>query len=355
VQLGLTFNTRSEAGISSGNPAGLADDGEEEFDSLATVQAIADTLASLGHEVELLGDGEPLLRRLLDGPRPDLVFNIAEGIGAARSREARVPAVLEMLGIPYTGSDPLTLAVALDKPIAKQLVAAAGVNVPRGVVVPALDADEASPDGFRPASNIPAATTRELQSLELPLIAKPAFEGSSKGVLEKCLIIQEDQLVPVIQQLRAAYCQPILVEQYISGEELTVGVLGNAPPVVIGVMRIVPKQQETNFIYSLEVKRDWENRVRYECPAEISPAATAAVQQAAISAYTALGCRDLARIDFRLRGDTPYFIEANPLPGLSPKTGDIVLLANGVGVEHRELLRRILEAATARIGTLCEI
>src|SRR5690242_3947353 len=85
------------------------DDAEEEFDSPATIQALADTLGSLGHEVELLGEGEPLMRRLLDGPRPDLVFNIAEGRGVSRSREARVPAILESLGIPYTGSDPLTL------------------------------------------------------------------------------------------------------------------------------------------------------------------------------------------------------------------------------------------------------
>ena len=142
MRLGFTYNVRSAEG---GSPQqggrgsiGLAGDAEEEFDSPATIEAIAGVLRSLGHEVELLGDGEPLLRRLLDhgAPgRPDLVFNMAEGTGVGRSREARVPAVLEMLGIPHTGSDPLTLAVALDKPVAKTIVAAAGVAVPRGVVI----------------------------------------------------------------------------------------------------------------------------------------------------------------------------------------------------------------------------
>jgi D-alanine-D-alanine ligase len=349
VRLGFTFNVRSANG--GGPQTGLAGDGEEEFDSPETIEAIADTLRSLGHQVEMLGDGEPLLRRLLDPGargRPELVFNIAEGAGIGRSREARVPAVLEMLGIPHTGSDPLTLAVALDKPLAKTIVAAAGVAAPHGVVV--------EPVGPRPEVQSPRFTLADLGrgtwdvGRTGPLIAKPAFEGSSKGVLEKCLIDDREKAAGIIDELLAAYRQPILVEEFIEGDELTVGVVGNAPPQVIGIMRVVPRTNERHFIYSLEVKRDWENRVRYECPAALSRADTAAVEQAAIAAYKALGCRDVARIDFRLRDGVPYFIEANPLPGLSPKSSDIVLLARAVGLEHRELLRRILAAAMERYG-----
>lgn len=321
---------------------GLAGDAEEEFDSPETIDAIAGALRSLGHQVELLGDGEPLLRRLLEGPRPDLVFNIAEGTGVARSREARVPAVLEMLGIPHTGSDPLTLAVALDKPLAKTIVAAAGVAVPRGVVVEGSTERLLAPAG-RPG-------LERLESLNLPLIAKPAFEGSSKGVLGNCLIEDSATVAGVVEELLEAYQQPILVEEFIEGDELTVGVVGNSPPQVLGVMRVVPQREERHFVYSLEVKRDWENRVRYECPAALAPADTAAVEQAALAAYKALGCRDVARIDFRLRRGAPYFIEANPLPGLAPKSSDIVLLARALGIEHRELLRRILAAAVERYG-----
>ena len=343
MRLGFTFNVRSIERASpqpppeGGGLIGLAGDAEEEFDSPETIDEIAGALRSLGHEVELLGDGEPLLRRLLEGPRPDLVFNIAEGTGVARSREARVPAVLEMLGIPHTGSDPLTLAVALNKPLAKTIVAAAGVAVPRGVTVQRSErrAGDVSP---------PIA----LRSLQAPLIAKPAFEGSSKGVLSKCLIEDAAALPAVVNELLEAYQQPILVEEFIEGDELTVGVLGNSPPQVLGVMRVVPQREERHFVYSLEVKRDWENRVRYECPAALAPADTAAVEQAALAAYKALGCRDVARIDFRLRRSVPYFIEANPLPGLAPKSSDIVLLARALGIEHRELLRRILAAAVER-------
>ncbi len=346
--LGFTYNVRSSVatpGVEEDRAPkiGLADDAEEEFDSLATVNAIADTLRSLGHEVLMLGDGEPMLRKLLDGPRPDLVFNMAEGTGVARSREARVPAVLEMLGIPHTGSDPLTLAVALDKPIAKQLVASAGVRVPRGVLVK-HDLNRGSS-----APQLSADTIAQLHTLTLPVIAKPAFEGSSKGVFTKCLITEASQLLPTIEELCSAYQQPILVEEFIDGDELTVGVVGNAPAQFIGIMRIIPNDRRETFVYTLEDKRDI-NRVIFESPAALTAAATAAVEAAARTAFQALGCRDLARIDFRLRDGVPYFIEANPLPGLSPTTSDLVILAKKVGMDHRELLGRIIAAAVERLG-----
>jgi D-alanine-D-alanine ligase len=355
----------------------LAGDAEEEFDPPETIDDIAAALRSLGHEVELLGDGEPLVRRLLDesAQRPDLIFNMAEGTGIGRSRESRVPALLEMLGIPHTGSDPLTLAVALDKSIAKTIVAAAGVAAPKGVVVEGTEdrrQGAASPKSGSTelaevqVPSLKSGNTSSIATADLgpgtwdlgprisdlgltpPLIAKPVFEGSSKGVLNKCLIDELDKLPGVVAELAAAYDQPVLVEEFIAGDELTVGVLGNSPPQVIGVMRIVPLVDNAHFVYSLEVKRDWVSRVRYECPAQISQADRSAVEQAALAAYKALGCRDVARIDFRLRGGVPYFIEANPLPGLSPKSSDIVILASAMGIDHRELLRRIIAAAVER-------
>src|SRR5947209_8189124 len=132
MRVGITYDLKVED--SQANAADLPDDLQEEFDSPATVEAIADALRGLGHEVGLLGDGRELVERLLADP-PDFVFNLAEGQGVGRSREARVPALLEMLGIPYSGSDPLTLAVTLDKECAKRLVGSAGVTVPRGVVI----------------------------------------------------------------------------------------------------------------------------------------------------------------------------------------------------------------------------
>src|SRR5262245_61130416 len=138
MKIGITFDLKADVPASPDLP----DDFQEEFDSPVTIEAIAAVLRGLGHDVVLLGDGRELLERLLADP-PDFVFNVAEGQGVGRSREARVPAVLEMLGIPHTGSDPLTLAVTLDKDCAKRLVASAGVAVPGGMVVgPAPDPED---------------------------------------------------------------------------------------------------------------------------------------------------------------------------------------------------------------------
>lgn len=333
MKIGFTFNVK---GATKSSAAGelIGGDEEEEFDSPETVAALADAVRSLGHEVELLGDGEPLLRRLLDGPRPDLVLNIAEGTGMSRTREARVPAVLEMLGIPYTGSDPLTLSVTLDKECAKRLVQQAGLATPGWVLIEQGDV---------------AAANEQLGRLTWPLFIKPSYEGSSKGVLRAGLVRDRRQLDDVVAALWKAYRQPILVEEFIDGEELTVGLVGN-PPQVLGVMRILPKQPGGPFIYGIEVKRDWEHSLIYESPAQISAADEATVHQAALAAWRALGCRDVARFDFRLRGGVPYFLEVNPLPGLSPQSGDLVFLARGVGISHRDLLARILAAAMERIS-----
>jgi D-alanine-D-alanine ligase len=142
----------------------------------------------------------------------------------------------------------------------------------------------------------------------------------------------------------------VLVEEFIDGDELTVGVLGNSPAEVLGIMRVVPLTQRENFIYSLEVKRDWRRQVRYETPAKLSAPDTAAVREAALTAFCALGCRDVARIDFRLRNGVPYFLEANPLPGLSPGTSDLVLMADAIGVSYGELIGRIVDAAVTRVA-----
>lgn len=337
MRIGLTFNMKSSATAAPGAAAAnddINDDTEEEFDSPETIAALADAVRSLGHEVELLGDGEPLLRRLLDGPRPELVLNIAEGTGMARTREARVPAVLEMLGVPYTGSDPLTLSVTLDKECAKRLVSQAGVLTPAWALVERGDM---------------STVAERIDRFEWPLIVKPAYEGSSKGVLRSGLVHNHAELAAAVRALDEAYRQPILIEEFIDGEELTVGLVGNCPPRALGIMRILPKQPGGPFIYGLEVKRDWERTLIYESPAQISADDAATVRAAAQAAWQALGCRDVARFDFRLRAGQPYFLEVNPLPGLSPMSGDLVFLARGVGIEHRELIRQIIEAAAGRI------
>jgi D-alanine-D-alanine ligase len=327
MRIGITYDLKGDGPVH----ADLPDDFQEEFDSPATVDAVASVLRGLGHAVDKLGDGRELLARLLADP-PDFVFNLAEGQGVGRSREARVPAVLEMLGIPCSGSDPLTLAATLDKDCAKRLVGTTALQtVPRGCVIP---------PGEDPADKVPC--------LRFPLIVKPAWEGSSKGIRGACVVDHADDLPAAVEGLRRDYAQPVLAEEYIQGRELTVGVIGNGRPEVIGTMEVLPRQPVERFIYSLEVKRDYLRQVRYEVPPRLAPALLARVEAAALEAYRALGCRDVARIDYRLGEGGLYFLEANPLPGLHPESSDLVILARRAGWGYERLIGGILRAALDR-------
>jgi D-alanine-D-alanine ligase len=329
MRIGITYDLKGDL---SDRPH-LPDDFQEEFDSPATVEAIAQVLRELGHQVTLLGDGRELLERLLADP-PDFVFNFAEGQGISRCREARVPAVLETLGIPYSGSDPLTLAATLDKDVARRLVKSAGGEIPWGCIwEPGESLEEIETYRYLPRS---------------PVIVKPAWEGSSKGIRGKCVVDTPEEVIAAIEELRRNYQQPVLVEEFVAGDELTVGVIGNDPPRVVGVMRVLPQQPEDRFVYSLEVKRDWQRRVRYECPAQLPPRRLEAVEKAALTSFRALGCRDVARIDFRLREGTPYFLEANPLPGLNPDYSDLVILARGMGWTYERLIGTVVQEAFDR-------
>jgi D-alanine-D-alanine ligase len=327
MHIGIAFDLKADRPAA----AGLPDDWQEEFDSPVTINAIAAVLRARGHTVTELGDGRGLVEKLLADP-PDLVFNIAEGEGIGRSREARVPAVCEMLGVPYTGSDPSTLAAALDKGWARQIVAAEGVKVPDGCVV-------------TPAQLVDFPHRPEFY----PRIVKPAWEGSSKGICRRSLARTPRELHEAVYEIRDSYKQPVVVEEFIDGDELTVGVVGNGSPRVLGVMRVIPTKTDEPFVYSLEVKRNWIERVRYECPARLAENVAREVMSAARDAYLALGCRDVARIDFRLRRGVPYFIEANPLPGLNPDASDLVFIANFMGISYEQLIGMILDAAMERI------
>jgi D-alanine-D-alanine ligase len=336
MRIGIAFDLKPKTPL----PVGAPDDLHEEFDSPATLQSIAEAIRQMGHTPIELGNGRGLLEHLLADP-PDLVFNFAEGSGASRNRESRVPAVCEMLDIPHTGSDVLTLSLCLDKDMARRIVQETEVRVPNGLLLKLPD--EPYDGDYHEFAGLLAET-----GLTLPLIAKPVCEGSSKGIRSKCLIDRAEDVGSVVASLWNDYKQAVLLEEFIAGEEVTVGVLGNDPPQVIGCMRVVPKQATERFIYSLEVKRDWEARVRYEIPPVLPRETLAAIESAALSAYEVLGCRDVARIDFRVRDGIPYFIEANPLPGLNPDTGDLLLICKAMGVSHQQLIASIINEAMAR-------
>jgi len=338
MRIGIAFDLKPTGPA----PDGAPDDIHEEFDSPITVKAIAEVFRSLGHTTTELGNGRPLIEALLHNP-PDLVFNFAEGSGISRSREARVPAVCEMLGIPYTGSDPLALAVSLDKDMTRRLAESLGLNVPKGIVL-------APPPGEYDGDCAEFLPVLEEAGLPLPVIAKPTCEGSSKGIRNRCLIRTAEEFGPTVVELWRNYQQPVLVEEFIAGDEVTVGIVGNDPPEPIGVMRVIPKTASEHFVYSLEVKRNWEATVDYEAPANLPPAVSRAVECDALAIFAGLGCRDVARADFRIRDGVPYFLEINPLPGLNPDSGDIVFLAYRMGLTYPQLVGMILDTAVKRCG-----
>lgn len=332
MRIGLAFDLREADAAPP--PPDRPDDWFEEYDPPATVSAIEGAIAGRGHEVVRLGGGREFLERVL-AERVDFVFNISEGRGTHRGREGQVPSILEMLGVPYSFSDPLALGISLDKGLTKRLAAAAGVAVPPGWMV------------RRPEEVERLAG----EDLPYPLFAKPAFEGSSKGIRATSKIPDAEALRRVISSLLGDYRQPILVEAFVAGDEYTVGVVGNDPPEALGAMRIRPKSgPDPHFAYTLEVKRDWENQVAYDVPAPLPPVPLERLLADAVRAFRALECRDVARVDFRMDGGTPLFLEINPLPGLSPAYGDLPILARGHGLAYEEFMGRILDAGLKRCG-----
>ena len=324
LRVGFTFNVKRV------KPTWDAlEDSEAEYDSPSTLQEIREAIASWGHEVVDLEANQELPSILAATP-VDLVFNIAEGF-KGRNRESQIPALLELLDIPYTGSDPATLSIALDKALAKKIVRQAGIMTPNFQLL---------------------ATGKErlLKEFTYPLILKPVAEGSSKGVVSKSVCNSEAELRDVAREMIEKYQQPALAEEYISGREFTVGLLGERRPRVLAPMEIVfLDSSEKTPVYSFQHKLDWTDRIRYDVPAKLDEAKVEKLRAAARAVFMALGCRDVARMDFRMddRGRL-YFLECNPLPGLTPGWSDLVLIASGSGMDYRTLISEIMAGAIRR-------
>jgi D-alanine-D-alanine ligase len=304
-------------------------DEEAEYDAPATIQAVREAIAAAGHEVIDL-EATADLPSLIETTKPDLVFNMAEGI-KGRNRESQVPALLELLDIPYSGSDPAALNIALDKALAKKIVRQHGIPTPNFFTMS-------------------TGKERLPRDLRFPLIVKPIAEGSSKGVHATSVVENEAELREAAQKMIAKYDQPALVEDYIGGREFTVGMLGERRPKVLPPMEVVfLDESEQRPVYSFEFKQDWSSKIRYDVPARLEPAQVKGLERAARECFIALGCRDVARVDFRMDGQGKiYFLECNPLPGLTPGWSDLVLIAKAAGIEYNALIAEILSGAIRR-------
>ncbi|HVI76177.1 MAG TPA: ATP-grasp domain-containing protein [Anaeromyxobacteraceae bacterium] len=324
LKVGFAFNVKRVTPDLSGDG-----DDEAEYDSPKTLQAIREAIASYGHEVVDLEATSDLPIQLASTP-VDVVFNIAEGF-KGRNRESQVPALLELLDIPYTGSDPAALSVSLDKALAKRMVRTHGILTPSYLVMH-------------------SGKERLPKELGFPLLVKPVAEGTSKGVTKKSVVRDEIEMREVAREMIAKYRQPALVEEYIGGREFTVGMLGERRPRVLPPMEIVfLDRDDPTPIYSFEMKQDWNEKIRYEVPAKLEGRELERLERAARECFTALGCRDVARIDFRMDPEGRiYFIESNPLPGLAPGWSDLVLIAQAAGIDYRALIGEILSFAIRR-------
>ena len=182
-----------------------------------------------------------------------------------------------------------------------------------------------------------------------PAFLKPAYEGSSKGVRTRSRVGNIAELRSSTEKLLDVYRQPVLVEEFIDGEEVTVGLVGNAPTKIVGIMRVVPRKKTSYFVYSLEIKRDWENLVDYECPARLPDVVMDKIEKTALRVFNVLGCRDLGRMDMRVsREGEPYFLEINPLPGLNPRSSDFPIMARMMGISYNSLIASVFQAALER-------
>ncbi|NLA58906.1 MAG: ATP-grasp domain-containing protein [Firmicutes bacterium] len=328
LRVGLTYNLKTDC------PPEMrtSEDAGAEYESQETVEDIAQALEELGHQVILLPYNEMLPRQLAE-VRVDIVFNIAEG-WFGRNRESLVPALLEFYNVPYTGSDPLTLGLTLDKALCKQVVNAAGVPTADGIVV------------TNPVDD-------RLAQLEYPVFIKPNAEGSSKGVRSWSKADDPLELREKLTWVLETYRQPVLVEEFLPGREFTVALIGNGTPRVLPVMEVLPGDQcpqDAGFIYSFEVKSG--NLERFSCPAAVDSQLLEKIQEMALQVFTAVGCRDIGRIDIRLdREGNPRFLEINPLPGLS-RVSLLPLQAQAAGMSFAELIEAILSAAISRYSHL---
>lgn len=322
--VGLTYDLKTEYEFKQGDPP----DANAEFDHPSTIDVIANAIKSQGFKVQKIGNVASLLEKIND-LKVDLVFNISEG-SSGRNRESQVPILLEMAGIPFVGSDALTLSLTLDKIMAKKIFIAEGIPTPKSLEIKNCN------------------SLNNTDHLKFPLIVKPRFEGSSKGLSENSRVENADELNKQAGYIINTYKQPALIEEFISGQEFTVVVIGNDPPQALPVVQIkIDGRLKLNDKF-YTFARITSDRLEYICPAHISGELSKEISQLAIKAYCAVECCDFGRVDFRVDNDgKPYVLEINPLPSLSTED-TFPVVAKQIGLSYEQIIGRILNEALKR-------
>lgn len=297
-----------------------------------TIQKVVKALESGGHDVELIPADRYLLSRLnkslpkLSKRQPNgIVLNLSLGV-QGKCRYTHVPALLEIAGIPYTGSSPMGHTLAQDKAITKQILQASNLPTPnyRVYMSPELDAP----------------------FLNFPVIVKPRGEAASFGLR---VVHDSPSLKAAVTEINEEYKQPALVEEFIAGREINVSILGNHPPQPLPVLELVLEGGPTD-IYTHDVKFNLspENRVKKVCPAELPPETAAYIQKVAVLTFEALNVYDYGRVDFRLdQYNQPHILELNSMASINPHSS-FVTAAKKTGLTYNKLINRIIEVAVQR-------
>ena len=321
MKIGLTYDLRREY-----LKAGFTMEQTAEFDKPETIEALENTLESLGFEVERIGNAGDLCRSLTAGRRWDMVFNICEGIFGV-GRESLVPCLLDYHRIPYVFSDPAVMAVSLHKGFCKGIVRDMGL-----------------PTGWFHV----AKSLNDLQNMHLqfPAFVKPVSEGTGKGISQKSLVTNQQRLESLCAQLFTRFNQPLIIEEYLPGKEVTVGIVGSgANSMCVGVMEVIFDHEN---IYSYSVKENYEQKVQYGL---IHGKVRHEAVDLALNVWKGLGCMDGGRVDLRQdQHGRMTFIEVNPLAGLNPIHSDLPILSRLAGWSFEKLMTSITASALARYG-----
>jgi len=324
MKIGITYNLRRSES-----------DREAEFDWPYTIEAIKSALEKRGHKVKLYEATSPLLFYSLTIDKPQFVFNIAEGKNGPY-REAFVPALLDELEIPYSGSSPLSLAISMDKVMTKEVLMFYGIPTPRFKVIKLMD-------------------SIDIGDLSFPVIVKPIFEGSSIGITSKSICENNKELKEEVEKALEKFKRPVMVEEFIEGTEVTVGVLGNFPPQVLPPMEIdfspLSKRElrASPNIQTYKFKSEYSTKANYYLPARFPESVLQNISKVVEHAFIALRNRDVARFDLRVdKNNNPYILEVNPLPGLDPEHSDLPRIYKLMGKSYDDLINDILNIAIER-------
>ncbi len=327
MKVGFTFDFKDDY-----LDMGFTSEESAEFDKKETIDGIAEVLTILGYEVDKIGNIYNLTKKLSEGKRWDLVFNIAEGFYGF-GRESQIPALLDAYKIHYTASEPLILALTLHKEMTKHIVRNFGFKTADFHLV------EKEEDA-------------EKVNINFPLFVKPVAEGTGKGVNGKSVVYTKDELKEKCNEIIFKFNQGALVEEFLTGREFTVGIIGTENDAkVISIMEIIAKKDTHEQIYSYDNKENYETIMEYKYNDDIEDRdLVEKCKKLALGVHKTLKCKDVSRVDIKVdKNNEPNFLEINPLPGLNPLHSDLCLMAYHSGLTYFDLIKSIVDSSLKRL------